>query len=101
MQSGYVKPQMFTPVVEAIPFESAQHLLKFCVQPRSRLFWMDAVHFRILLRYMMQPHVIVEGEIQDRAVHVKHQGFAIIQSDFGIEFHCFILRAPRLVWKQA
>ena len=85
--------QVVTPVIQAIPFDLAAHRVELGVQLLTCRGWLKAVLGSKVLRDMVHPHVIVVGKIEHRAVHVQHQGFAFEQRGFGIDFHCFILRA--------
>ena len=69
------------------------HLTELCMQLFARDFRFHSVLVSKLLGHVRQPHVVVKSQIQDRAVHVQHQRLTAFKRDFGIVFHCFILRA--------
>ena len=93
VQLGDVQPQLVAPVIQAIPLQAAMQGLVLSVYGVTRRIRVEAIRCRILLRHVVRPHVIVVREIENRAIHIEHQGLATAKCGFGIDFHCFILRA--------
>ena len=74
VQAEDIQLQRLGPMIEAVPVELAAKLTKAGVELLTSLFDAQAVLFCVVLRHMMQPHVVVECEIQQGAIHVQHQG---------------------------
>ena len=58
----------------------------------------QSVLVRVPPGHVRQPHVIIVCEVEHRAIHIEHQCLALLEFCFGIECHCFILRAPLGDW---
>ena len=94
MQLEHVNTEVFTPVIEAIPLEVAGNRMRACQQEVARLLQRHPVRFGIASGNVGQPHVVVVRQVEDGAVHIEHERFALAQRGFGFEDHCYILRGP-------
>src|SRR3546814_18028950 len=71
LQAGHVEAGLVAPVVGAIPRQRVLHGAESRRQFGARRVETQAMFQRVALRYEFAPEVIVEGEVEHRAVHVE------------------------------
>ena len=77
MQLQDVKPETLAPVIEAIPVKFTLHVAVLGQQAFASFVQGHAVPLGPLFGDTRQPHVIVVGKIEDRAIHVEHERIAL------------------------
>ena len=74
VERGDIDPQFPAPVVDAIPVERAllggKHRFELLLGGNDG----DRIRSRIFAGHQLAPEMIVEPEIEDRAVHVEQHG---------------------------
>ena len=88
MQLEHVHAEPVAPVVEAVPLEVSPQRLILRKQLIPRGLDADAARVRVPLRNEPVPDIVVEGEVEHRAVHVQHQRLASIQHRLRIHIRC-------------
>ncbi len=84
MQGDYVQVEFIAPVIEAIPVELALETFEGRVQVIPRMRLGDVVLTGVFCRYMLHPHVVVVGKIEQGAVHIEHQRIAAVEQFINI-----------------
>ncbi len=87
-----VDTESLTPVIQAIPFEIALHGTVLLEQVVACRFKGHSIGGGIAPRHQFFPDVVVEGKIEQGAVHVEHQRLAALQRSFRIDIHWYTAR---------
>jgi hypothetical protein len=70
LQRFHVETELAAPMVEAVPVECPLDRVEAPRQPVARLGGSATFELCVARRHELEPEVIVEGEIEQRAVHV-------------------------------
>ena len=65
--------QTIAPVIQAVPVKIALHCFVFRHQELKGILKRHVIFHGIAPWYEFLPHVVVERQIEERAVHVEHQ----------------------------
>ena len=64
--------QRIHPVIQVVPVELTFKSVQCFTQIVPRFVERDFVSRRVGRRYVFEPHVVVVGEIKQRAIHIQH-----------------------------
>lgn len=74
LQQGEVKIQLTAPEIHAVPVELSLLAAKACNQVVAGSVGIHAVFLAIDDRYMVQPEMVVEIEVEQRTIHIQQDG---------------------------
>jgi 3'(2'), 5'-bisphosphate nucleotidase len=87
-----IDTQSLVPVIEAVPLQVTLDRTVLCVEFIARLVKAQVVGGRVTTRHEIPPDVVIEGEVENRAVHVEHQRLATPKGRLWGDIHCYTAR---------
>ncbi len=69
-----VESKLAAPVIDRVPVERALDRAEFRPEPLERLREIEPIELGVAARNEVEPELIIELEVEERAVHVKEHG---------------------------
>jgi hypothetical protein len=87
LERGHVQAQLAAPVIHAVPGQLPAPAAKQRFQVGARIGQRQATGLGVVLRQVLLPEGVVELEVEQRAVHVEHDGVDRVPVDERIGVH--------------